>query len=262
MPLFVGKVTLAKGFCAEVEREGIVNISVPFVFHTKYCAASTQGRRMKNLILTLGLLLCASLSRAQSHQEDLNALYALFNQRFDSQGKYHADQHKAEEFIKAQEAFAEKMKAQGALQEVLFVENSFERNLWVRLFVLQSESQHLLTLYWEQGRYQDQEVRSFLRFRPLSSLESGLKFVPVMNTYAFVMKGFYMKPESGGSLQLIYASDIRREQFAAENLFLVKSGSGWILQTEKQHQTIHQAWIDIWVQYLPPNGGIRSIRLQ
>lgn len=216
---------------------------------------------MKKLILVLGILLSVSLSLAQSRQADLNALYRLYNQRFDSQGKYHADSRKAEEFIQAQEAFVEKMKAQGALQEVLFVENSYERNLWVRLYVFQNESQSLLTVYWEQGQYQDREVRSFLRFRPLSDLETGLKYIPVMNTHAFVIKGFYMKPASGGSLQLIYARDIRREQFAAENLFLIKTGSKWGLQNQKQ-QPVRQAWIDVWVQYLPPNGGVRSIRLQ
>lgn len=213
-----------------------------------------MGKFLLIVLLTLGSLPVFAGDRIA----ELRSLYMLYNERFDSQGKYRPDERKAEEFIKAQDAFAARMKAEGALQEVILAENSYDGQLWVRLYVFQDESQKILTLYSERGKYQDREVQSFLRFRDLASLEQGLNFVPVMDTHAITVKGFYMVPEKGGTLQLVYAVNIRKKQYAAKNLFLLREGTRWVLKTEQQ-KVVTKAWLDIWTQFLPPNGGVRSV---
>lgn len=213
---------------------------------------------MGKLFLMVLLILGSLPVFAGDRISELRSLYALYNQRFDSQGKYRPDERKAEEFILAQDSFAARMKAEGALQEVLLAENSYDGKLWVRLYVFQDESQKILTLYSERGKYQDREVESFLRFRDLASLEKGLNFVPVMDTHAITVKGYYMTPEKGGTLQLVYAVNIRNKKYAAKNLFLVREGARWFLKTEQQ-QVVTKAWLDIWTQFFPPNGGVRSV---
>lgn len=213
-------------------------------------------------LLTVLIVVCGGCwAQAEGRYEDLNSLYSLYNQRFDSQGKYHPNDRKAEEFTAAQEKFAQVMKAQGALQEVLRVDNNFDSSLWVRLYVLQDEQGRIMTLYWEQGKYQDEEVRSFLRFRSLPSVSEGLKFIPVFETHAFTIKGFYLTPESGGVLQLIYSQNLRKMQMSALNLYLQKQAGMWGLLSEQQKR-ISRADIDVWTSLLPPNGGVGNIRCE
>lgn len=206
-------------------------------------------------------MVLGSPSMAQSRHQALSDLYQSYNQRFDAQGKYRANPRLAEQFTSVQEAFAKRMKEEGALQEILFVENNFAKDLWVRLYVFQDESGRLLTVYWEQGQYQDAEVRSFLRFRTLKELEQGLRYVPVLSTYAVTFKGISLSDIYGGSVQIEYAHNLRQNKMEKVDLVLVKGPEGkWGLQNTSG-QPIHQAWLDIWMQFLPPNGGVRGIKL-
>lgn len=208
------------------------------------------------------LVSCSVFSEAfaSDYRSDLNALYSQYNQRFDAQGKYRPNQRLADEFTQAQEAFAARLKAEGALQEILFVENSFDQKLWVHLYVFRDEQNQLLTVYWEQGKYQDAEVRSYLRFRSLQSVETGLKFVPVMNTHAFTVKSSALNPEVGGALEIIYAENISQQSMRSQKLFLAKNDQRWSLYLDQNHP-VSRAWIDVWIRLLPPNGGVRSLKL-
>lgn len=221
-----------------------------------------RGALVKFVMGLLGVLFFSLFSFASgSRQAQLNELYAVYNQRFDSSGKYHADPRKAEEFIKAQEAFVAKMVSEGALQQILVVENNYDAKLWVRLFVLQDENQKILTVYWDQGKYTDREVESYLRFRNLQALAEGLKFVPVFDTHAINIKGYYLAAETGGSLQFVYALNAKNKQYAAKNAFLLKEQNRWVLKTEDK-KIVTKARLDVWTQWLPPNGGVKSIEFQ
>lgn len=214
-------------------------------------------KRLLVLILTMSFSLTA---HALDRSDEINKLYALFNQRFDAQGKYHADASKAAVFTKAQDELVNKFKAEGALKEILLIENNFDSALWVRLFVLQNEQGQIMNFFWEQGKYQDDEVRSYLRFRTLGELAQGLHFVPVFDSYAFSIQGFYMTPQTGGTLQISYAENMRAKKIAYRNIFLLKQSDHWSLQTE-QRQLVSKASLNIWVLYLPPNGGVQEMRL-
>lgn len=215
---------------------------------------------MSKLLLFFLVTVLVSVSMAQSRYQELSEIYQNYNQRFDSQGKYRANPRLAEQFTNAQEAFAKRMKDDGALQEILFVENNFAKDLWVRLYVFQDESGRLLTVYWEQGQYQDAEVRSFLRFRTLRDLEQGLRYVPVLSTYAVTFKGTSLSEVHGGSVQIEYAHNLRQNKTEKVDLVLLKGSNGkWGLQSPAG-QSIHRASLDIWMQLLPPNGGVRGIQ--
>lgn len=216
---------------------------------------------MSNLFLFLLAMILGSPVMAQSRYQALSDLYQNYNQRFDAQGKYRANPRFAEQFTSAQEAFAKKMKEEGALQEILFVENNFAKDLWVRLYAFQDESGRLLTVYWEQGQYQDAEVRSFLRFRNLRELEQGLRYVPVLSTYAVTFKGISLSEVYGGSVQIEYAHNLRQNKMEKVELVLLKGPHGkWGLQSPGG-LPIQRASLDIWIQFLPPNGGVRGIKL-
>lgn len=205
------------------------------------------------------LLIFAQTSLAASERyQEIQHLYATYNQRFDSQGKYRRNDRLASEFTALQESFAQRMKSVGALKEILLVENSYDKQLWVRLYVLQDEDSRLITLYWEQGKYQDEEERSFIRFRSLSSVEQGLRFVPVMSTHAFVIQGVQLKVDAGGVLQMTYMENISQQRSKTISLQLVWGTMGWALYLN--NKVVTKAWIDVWVRYLPPNGGVRSVQ--
>lgn len=217
---------------------------------------------MLKLLVFLSTILVVLPTLAQSRYQALTELYQIYNQRFDSQGKYRANPRLAEQFTLAQEGFAKKMKDEGALQEILFVENSFNKDLWVRLYVFQDESGRLLTIYWEQGQYQDAEVRSFLRFRNLRELEQGLRYVPVLSTYAVIFKGTALSEVHGGSVQIEYSTNLRQNITEKVDMVLFRGREGrWILHSPLG-QLVNRAWLDIWIQFLPPNGGVRSIQLK
>lgn len=215
----------------------------------------------KQIALLLGFIFVfAATAKASDRYQELSALYSLYNQRFDSQGKYRPNPRLAEQFIIAQDEFVARMKSRGALQEILLAENNFDYKLWVRLYILEDEAGRLMTFFWEQGKYQDEEVRSFLRFRSLEATAQGLKFVPVLSTYAFVVKGISITADQGGSLQVIFLENIRKGTMSTQTLSLVKSEGRWVLQLEGA-KPVSRAWIDVWVNLLPPNGGVRSVRL-
>ncbi|GIL18614.1 MAG: hypothetical protein BroJett040_23650 [Oligoflexia bacterium] len=195
-----------------------------------------------------------------SRIEELRDLYADYNKRFDQFGRYRSDEQQIHNFNLKQDAFVERWKALGAMNEVLLVENDYQKDLWVRLNVLQDEMGNLIGFFYEKGKYYDDEERSYLRAISLNALVKGIGFVPVMKAPALVVKGFYFAPEVGGTLQFQYLQDFSANSWGVAHLFCRKINGMWILQDEK-YQQIRRAFIRTWTRWLPPNGGVRDIQL-
>ncbi len=211
---------------------------------------------MKLIVITL-IALAASFSQAQTRSEKMYSVFKEYNKRF-SNGQYSPNEQLARDFIKVQNNFFAEMTAQNAMTDLLDVSNDYDSSMHVKLFVIKDENSNFLAVAWQQSSYEDVEQESRLRIRTFDQLNSGIDFVYIFSNYAFNLKGFYMKMDQGGSLQLKYNKNFSKSDFAAANLFMLKNKNNWNLYKEDKTQ-ISKAHVKIWTRAIPPNGGVSSI---
>lgn len=211
---------------------------------------------MKLLAITL-ITLAACFSNAATRSEKMYSVFKEYNKRFNN-GQYSPNEQLARDFIKVQNDFFTEMTAQNAMTDLLEVSNDYDSSMQVKLFVIKDENSNFLAVAWQQSSYDDVEQESRLRIRTFDQLNSGIDFVYIFSNYAFNLKGFYMKADQGGSLQLKYNKNFSKSDFGVANLFLLKSKNNWNLYKEDKTQ-ISKANVKIWTRAIPPNGGVTSI---
>jgi hypothetical protein len=160
-----------------------------------------------------------------------------------------------------QDSAAQQFKKDLALVPLLLITNDFDKSLSVQLYLLIDENNSLVGFFYEKSNYYDEEERSYLRFKLMPEIEKGLGFVSVNGIHALQVKGFYFKPETGGTLQFGYLTDLKAKSVSAVNLFIMKKNNAWGAYNELDQQ-IHQAEVKTWSSFFPPNGGVNQILLK
>jgi len=190
---------------------------------------------IKSTLLTIFLLCLGpslpilALANSDKVEKDYYQLINLYRQRFDHNNKYHRDDEKGFEFIKAQESFQSKWTKEGYLHQLLFISNSHSKNIWVRIFVLENEQRELIAIYWDQSQYHDEEVRSYFRFRTADQLKQGLNFISLFDNYAVQVRSLEWHARNGAKLDFSFAKNLKTNVRSAQTLLLQRD-SEWHLK--------------------------------
>lgn len=211
-------------------------------------------------VLFAAALTFSSIASHATALEKLNSLFEEYNKRFAS-GHYVSDSSLIKAFNIKQDAMVAELKQSKNLQQVLFIQNSYDTALTVTVYTFSDEQNNLIGIYYDLSKYYDEETRSYLRFSHLEMVATGLNFVPVNGNYALIIKGFYFKPEAGGTLQFNYLKDLNKNSWGATNVFLIKKNNAWLLTDEKS-TPVTLAYVKAWTSFFPPNGGVKEFILR
>ena len=201
----------------------------------------------------------SSLVFAESNLQKLAFLNNEYAKRFSS-GKYISNPEQIISFNKLQDNFRNEMFSNGSLKRILVFRNDYETDLMITLFALSKEDGSLLAIYREKSKYYDDEERSFLRFTGLNSLSDGIQFIRLNKGYAIQLKGYYFKPQTGGTLRIQYLTNMNQNTFSSLDLFLQKNTGAWGFSTVDK-KIIKEMFVKTWKNIFPPNGGVKELVL-
>lgn len=159
------------------------------------------------------------------------------------------------EFISEQNKFINRMKNEGAVDEVLRINNSYDNAYHCSFSVIKKENGNILAILFESNFG---DFAKILKIYSVTHMKRGVNLLRVAEPRSFSVRIEEDSLRNQFSLVFSYIEDFNERKFSEKKLTLKSQRQSWNLFDFESGNYVNSAIVDIWYQFT--NGGVRNVK--